>query len=445
MKQFILLIATMIIMNHAGAQKTSDILKQQAGQGVKEGAAVATESAANKVTDKVLNSIFSKKNKKAKKGESTQEPSTPDIGNRTVSIGNQSGNTGGNTTADNVSVNPSADNSLQTYSKYDFVPGEKILAYEDFSQDAIGDFPDKWNTNSAGEVVAVSTLPGKWLMVNKKGIFTPEFINNLPDNFTLEFDMVYFGSGPFLDVLLLSGGYDKLLSYDISKHSGVNIGIQPIPRDNGGVATIYSYDEGNKTIDNNIKFQNNGATKIKVSIWRQKQRLRVYLDQNKVFDLPQAFPTGKIYNSMLFETWSDFEGQDKYLVGNIKLAAGEPDTRHKLISEGKFSTTGILFDVNSASIKPESYGSLKDIADVLQENPDVHVKIIGHTDSDGDAAMNVALSKKRAEAVKTLLINIFKIEGSRLSSDGKGASDPAAPNTTAEGKAQNRRVEFVKI
>lgn len=445
MKQFILLIATMIIMNHAGAQKTSDILKQQAGQGVKEGAAVATESAANKVTDKVLNSIFSKKNKKAKKGESTQEPSTPDIGNRTVSIGNQSGNTGGNTTADNVSVNPSADNSLQTYSKYDFVPGEKILAYEDFSQDAIGDFPDKWNTNSAGEVVAVSTLPGKWLMVNKKGIFTPEFINNLPDNFTLEFDMVYFGSGPFLDVLLLSGGYDKLLSYDIGKHSGVNIGIQPIPRDNGGVATIYSYDEGNKTIDNNIKFQNNGATKIKVSIWRQKQRLRVYLDQNKVFDLPQAFPTGKIYNSMLFETWSDFEGQDKYLVGNIKLAAGEPDTRHKLISEGKFSTTGILFDVNSASIKPESYGSLKDIADVLQENPDVHVKIIGHTDSDGDAAMNVALSKKRAEAVKTLLINIFKIEGSRLSSDGKGASDPAAPNTTAEGKAQNRRVEFVKI
>lgn len=437
MKWLILLIASTIIINHAGAQKTSDILKQQAGAGVKEGAAIATESAADKVTDKVLNSIFTKKHKKAKKGESTPEPSTADNGNSTVATGN--------TTAGNMTVNSPENNSFQTYSKYDFVPGEKVLAYEDFSQDAVGDFPDKWNTNSTGEVVTVSGLPGKWLMLNKKGIFMPEYINNLPDNFTLEFDMVYFGSGPFLDVMLLSGGHDKLLSYDIGKHSGVNIGIQPIPRDNGGVATIYSYDEGNKIIDNSIQFQNNGATKIKVSIWRQKQRLRVYLDQNKVFDLPKAFPPGKVYNSILFELWSDFQGQDKYLLGNIKLAAGEPDIRNKLISEGKFSTTGILFDVNSASIKPESYGSIKDIADVLQDNPNVHVKIIGHTDSDGDAAMNLALSKKRAVAVKTILINGFKLDESRLSSDGKGASEPVAPNTTAEGKAQNRRVEFVKI
>ena len=441
MKQFILLIGCIIIMNHAGAQKTSDILKQQAGQGVKEGAAVATESAANKVTDKVLNSIFSKKNKKAKKDESTEGPSTANTGTSVVGTGN----TAAGTTAGNPPVNSSGNNSLQTYSKYDFVPGEKVLAYEDFSQDAVGDFPDKWNTNSAGEVVTVSDLPGKWLMLNKKGIFTPEFIENLPDNFTLEFDMVYFGSGPYLYLMLLSGSNEKALSYDVGKRSGVNIGIQPIPRDNGGVASINSYDEGNKIIDNSIKFQNNGATKIKVSIWRQKQRVRVYLDENKVFDLPKAFPSGKIYNSMLFETWSDFEGQDKYLVGNIKLAAGEPDTRNKLISEGKFSTTGILFDVNSASIKPESYGSLKDIADVLKGNPNVHVKIIGHTDSDGDATMNVTLSKKRAEAVKALLVNEFQIDESRLSSDGKGASEPAARNTTAEGKAQNRRVEFVKI
>ncbi len=274
----------------------------------------------------------------------------------------------------------------------------------------------------------------------------PEYINNLPDNFTLEFDLLYVGANPWLELFLLSGGNGKgALQADVNKRSGVQIGIQPIPRDKGGLAHIYSYDGGDKVMDNQVQFQNNGNTKIKVSIWRQKQRLRVYLDQNKVFDLPRAFPAGKIYNMAMFQLWSEFENDNKYLIGNIKLAVGAPDTRNKLISEGKFSTTGILFDVNSANIKPESYGSLKDIAGVLQDNSNVRVKIIGHTDSDGDAAMNLALSKKRAEAVKSFLENEFKIDASRMETDGKGASDPAASNNTAEGKAQNRRVEFVKL
>lgn len=118
---------------------------------------------------------------------------------------------------------------------------------------------------------------------------------------------------------------------------------------------------------------------------------------------------------------------------------------NKPTSEGKFSTTGILFDVNSANIKPESYVSLKDIAGVLQDNANVHVKIIGHTDNDGDASMNLALSKKRAESVKSFLQSEFKIDASRMETDGKGAADPVAPNTTSAGKAQNRRVEFVKL
>lgn len=438
MKTFIVIIVALAFSHMATGQTTSDILKQQAGEGVKEGAKVATQDAANKVTDKVLNSIFNKKNKKSK--DKTVE-TTAATQNNTNTTNNSPSNS-----ENNVAVNESPASSIETYSKYDFVPGDKVLVYEDFSQDAVGDFPDKWNTNSAGEVVTASGLTGNWLMINKRGIFTPEFINSLPDNFTLEFDLVYFGSGPALHLLLLSGDNEKnVLNYDVGKHSGADVGIQPIPRDKGGVATIYSYEGGNKLIDNTLQFQNAGNTKIKVSVWRQKQRLRVYLDQNKIFDLPRAFPSGKIYNSILFETWSEFEGQDKYLVGNIKLAAGEPDTRNKLISEGKFSTTGILFDVNSANLRPESYGSLKDVADVLQDNSNVHVKIIGHTDSDGDASLNLALSKKRAEAVESFLISEFKIDASRMETDGKGASDPVADNKTPAGKAQNRRVEFIKL
>lgn len=127
------------------------------------------------------------------------------------------------------------------------------------------------------------------------------------------------------------------------------------------------------------------------------------------------------------------------------MAAGLPDTRSKLLTEGKFVTHGILFDVNSDRIKPQSYGVLKDIASVLSENSSVAVKIIGHTDSDGNAAANLDLSQRRAEAVKVSLIKDFGIDASRLQTDGKGASQPVDSNNTAEGKANNRRVEFVKL
>ncbi|HYJ62277.1 MAG TPA: OmpA family protein [Parafilimonas sp.] len=423
------------------AQSTSDILKQQAGEGVKEGASVATQQTVNKVTDKVLDKLFTKKvkNTNSKKDSTIQAP----VSAQNNSINNSTNN---NQTSSTSINNNSTNASLETYSKYDFIPGDKILVYEDFSQDAIGDSPDKWNSNSGSEVVTVSNQTGHWLMINKRGLFMPERINNLPDNFTLEFDLMYVGANPFLQLLLLTGGTGSdALKADIDKRSGVNIGFQPIPRDKGGLIHINSYNDGENTMDNQVEFQDNGDTKIKVSIWRQMQRLRVYLNQEKVFDLPHAFPESKIYNMAMFETWSEFEDSNKYLIGNIKLAAGEPDTRNKLITEGKFSTTGILFDVNSAVIKPESYGSIKDIASVLQSNSDVRVKIIGHTDNDGDATMNIALSKKRADAVKSFLISEFSINASRLETDGKGASEPVAPNTTSEGKAQNRRVEFVKL
>jgi outer membrane protein OmpA-like peptidoglycan-associated protein len=145
---------------------------------------------------------------------------------------------------------------------------------------------------------------------------------------------------------------------------------------------------------------------------------------------------------MLFAT-NVFEG-NVYL-SNLRIAVGAPDTRSKLITEGKFVTRGILFDVNKATIKPESYGTLKDIAAVLKENPSVRVRIIGHTDSDGDDASNLALSKKRAEAVKVSLGSEFGVDTSRMEIDGKGESQPSEPNTTPQGKANNRWVEFIKL
>ncbi|MGN6800638.1 MAG: OmpA family protein [Ginsengibacter sp.] len=454
MKTFIFL-AALFFSCSLSAQKTSDILKQQAGEGVKEGASIATQKTADKITDKVLDKLFSKKSKNKRSNKSSSNA----VPNNTTAQASPSASNSSNSSSNNNSTSNSTSFSsvntnqepITTYSKYDFVPGEKVLAYEDFSQDAIGEFPLKWNTNSGAEIVTTSGQTGNWLMLNKKGLFMPEFINNLPDNFTLEFDLIYSGFNlPFLQLLFLSAGNGKdgkqVLNADFSynKRSGINLGIQPIKRDNGGISNIYNFQDGEKVMDNQIQFQNNGNSKIKVSIWRQKERLRVYLDQNKVYDLPKAFPAGKTYNTMMYQIWGDFLPEEKYLIGNIKLAVGNPDTRNKLLTEGKFSTTGILFDVNSASIKPESYGTLKEIADVLKDNTNVKVKIIGNTDSDGNADYNMKLSKQRADAVKDALTTEFGIDASRMTSDGEGASQPVADNKTPEGKAQNRRVEFVK-
>jgi outer membrane protein OmpA-like peptidoglycan-associated protein len=136
---------------------------------------------------------------------------------------------------------------------------------------------------------------------------------------------------------------------------------------------------------------------------------------------------------------------DRYLISNIKLAVGAPDTRNKLITEGKYVTRGILFDINSDQIKPESYGVLKDFATVMKENADVKVKIVGHTDADGKDDDNLQLSKKRSESVKKFLHSEFGIEESRMETDGKGESEPIDKNDTPAGKANNRRVEFIKL
>jgi OmpA-OmpF porin, OOP family len=401
----------------------------------------AIDKAVNKTADAVKNG-----NKKEDKENSTVKESVANTGGK----GSGTQQTGAN--------DQSKEGDLKAYSKFDFVPGDKIIAFEDFSQDAVGDFPDKWNTNSTGEVVTLNNGTTHWLSLTKQGRFIPEYINELPDNFTLQFDLKCNPNlndySSYLKVWMLSGGQtkDQFSGWFLTDEhrSGVAFSIQPTNvYDHTGKGRIYTYENGSTVINgdgNEIRFFNNlDKNSAKVSIWRQKQRIRVYMDAEKIFDLPRAFEAGKNYNFLMFELPSDMKNQDAYYISNITLAVGAPDTWNKLITEGKFSTTGILFDVNSAQIKPESYGTLKDIADVLKENTSIHVTIIGYTDSDGNADYNMKLSKQRADAVKATLSSEFGIDASRMTTDGKGATQPVADNKTPEGKAQNRRVEFIKI
>jgi OOP family OmpA-OmpF porin len=115
----------------------------------------------------------------------------------------------------------------------------------------------------------------------------------------------------------------------------------------------------------------------------------------------------------------------------------------ELVKEGMSITLrGIYFDYNKATIKPESHSALADAAKILQENPGIKVEIQGHTDSDGSESYNQQLSERRAQSVVTYLIQNFAIEAMRLTAKGYGELNPVASNSTPEGKALNRRVEF---
>jgi len=345
--------------------------------------------------------------------------------------------------------------ALAFTSKYDFVPGEKVVAYEDFSAAAVGDFPTNWNTNATAEIVSLNNKEGKWLKIQKQGIFHAEFIKSLPDNFTLEFDLGVndgFDSQPFI---ISIGTLNKPSDYtDYGHHAefrgrpGLHLAFGPA---NGRVSAksrlLASKGDGDQHVSNDVEYKgwdNSKNTFAHISLWRQKERLRVYVNGEKVWDAPRVFaPAGK-YNAIVFAMQGSYRPEDFYVFNNIRLAVGAADTRNKLITEGKFVTRGILFDVNSDKIKPESSGALKDIANVLKENADVKVKIVGHTDADGDDAKNLDLSKRRAASVKNYLVSEHGISAGNLETDGKGESAPVDKNTTAEGKANNRRVEFIK-
>jgi outer membrane protein OmpA-like peptidoglycan-associated protein len=337
--------------------------------------------------------------------------------------------------------------ALEAYSKYDFVPGEKVIFYEDFSQDAVGDFPALWNTNGSAEVVTTNLFPGNWMkFVMDECVWTDELLK-LPENYTIEFDVIPIGG---LEGAGMSGYHLKLMQAKNAKawDSGATPGeggfqfkveYYGTPRYN----TWFLKEDcrqlqlsGSKD-DENLKQKIN--QKYNIAIWVKKSRIRLYQNENKIFDLPKAFATDCLKPDRI-----RFE-QGAAMISNIRIAVGAPDMRNKLMTEGKLVTYGIYFDVNKDVVKPESYGTLKEIAAILNEVPDVKVKILGHTDTDGQDAANLDLSKRRAASVKAELAKNFGVNADRLETDGMGESQPVAPNDTPSNKALNRRVEFVKL
>jgi OOP family OmpA-OmpF porin len=366
-------------------------------------------------------------------------------------------NTSISTGSEQTNARPNVENnSITSYSKYDFVPGDTVLYAEDFANEAIGELPVNWNSSGKGEVVTLNNQTGNWLKLFANSNYLTANTKAFTKNFTVEFDVLFqlknTGSAyPVFAFGMLSGSElspnDNDLLSNFSKYQSAILYTRLAA--NGLTYTYlqshlnskkYFFSDQQKFPD--LEKSYNSVSHVAIQV--QEKRYRVWINGEKKYDVPMALSTDFIFNQLFFRVTPFNDPQFGFYVSNIKVATGLADTRHKLIEEGKFSTTGILFDVNSANIKPESNGVLKEIADALTKYPDFKVKIIGHTDSDGSDPANLTLSQKRAAAVKEALVKDFSISESRIVTEGKGETKPVADNKTKEGKMQNRRVEFVK-
>jgi hypothetical protein len=417
---------------------TTEAKTQKVKVNVKEKVVEETDNRANRKTDEVIDAgfdkieegignIFKKKEKKTGDDASGQDTDREESG--------ETGTVSGKNRTDEKGSNQSQ--LTLKWNKYDFVPGEKIIFEDNQGGEENGEFPSRWDIAGGGSVENASFGDQNviWFKEAESCIipfFKEPSKDNLPDLFTVEFDC-WFEPEEYCQYYVDF--------WDHKNQSESTIDIDPLII-NANHAGINDVGEGFYP-----GYEEKGE--ITSGYWRHMaisfntRALKVYLDDARVVNIPNlgVNPEGLTICCDPMNTVGT-QGINRF-IKNIRIAEGAVKLYDKLMQDGKIVTSGIRFDVNKATIKPESMGIINAIYDLLKDHPEINLSVEGHTDSDGDDSFNQDLSERRAQAVVDRLVTLG-IEGSRLSSVGWGERQPAGPNSTSEGKAANRRVEFVK-
>ena len=308
--------------------------------------------------------------------------------------------------------------------KSTFIPGDKTIFYDDFTDMTADDAPPHFKVRGAAPALQAAG-DVRQLAITQRGSIFPN-ITSLPKNFTYEVELKVDKPVRCISTLILSAGEKQILQFVTSAMPNLADQI---------VSLRAPYQELGRT-----RFAVNWNEPVKIALWVQNGRLRVFLNGEKRLDFNQVEmpPLTKV------EFAHDFYGANQTIgYRSVRFAESTPDFS-QVIASGRYVTHGILFDTGSDRLKPESAPVIQSIAKGLETNPNLRLMIEGHTDSVGNAASNMDLSKRRAEAVKGVLIAQFKVDAARLATAGLGATKPIDSNDTPQGRSQNRRVELVK-
>ena len=338
-------------------------------------------------------------------------------------------------TVPNISDDKNA-TELKIWSKYDFVAGEKVIFEDNLSGEESGEFPSRWDLLSGSAEVASLGEENVIHFASNNSIVLPLMDKQdfLPDVFTLEFDVFFEQDGSFRSDIY------KIRFYEGTKNSAKIDGKKNVPIDiRWNEVKMGQF--GGKTASFTEEKKNWQPKWKHVAVAFNKRSLKLYLDEERILNIPNLG-----FKPKMFSIGGHFD--DRYIkmssIKNIRVNEGGKKLYDRILEEGKFITRGILFDVNKATINGESMGTINEIVKLMNAHPDLNFRIEGHTDSDGDESFNQKLSEDRAAAVKAMLGKLG-IDPSRLESKGWGESKPLSENSTPEGKANNRRVEFIKI
>lgn len=328
-----------------------------------------------------------------------------------------------------------------SWNKFDFVPGDEVIFEDNLIGEQLGEFPSQWDLIAGN--AEISKLNGETVIqLMEHTTMAPlmkEPKNYLGDIYTIEFDYWsqyhsndddHYANYGLIDFYIKESSYDQT-TFRLNFLTQV---FESEPLNN------FEY-EWKPTSGDEMR-RGEDQAKLEARKWQHvslsfnKRAMKIYINQTRVANIPNMVNTGSYMT-----IGSSFENE--VFIKNIRIAKGAVPLYDRMMSDGKFITYGITFDVGKSTIKPESMGEINRIVQLMTENPDLKFSVEGHTDSTGNATLNQTLSDARSKAVVDKLVEMG-IAADRLTSSGKGQTSPIADNGTDEGRAKNRRVEFVK-
>jgi OmpA-OmpF porin, OOP family len=306
--------------------------------------------------------------------------------------------------------------------KFDFVPGDKVMLLDDFTQDELGEFPAKFSLK-IGTFEVAEMEKERWLrcMSDDGTVRLKLPAASLPEFWTLEFD--FYSDEATEGALYVSGMSEQ----DHTIWSAAFPSAKGLHFRSGEVMS-------------STPVEGDLAGRHHVMLMGRGKAIKAYVDRQRLANVPEIDGRWGPVKAIDIRLWSATHP----MITNVRFAEGCRPAKD-LLAEGKLVTYGIHFATGSDVVLPESAPVLRQVASYLEANPAVKLRIVGHTDNVGTAPSNLDLSKRRAASVAKVLAEQFAIPADRLSTDGKGDAEAMSSNAKPEGRAMNRRVEFAKL
>ena len=435
----------------ANAQSMLERLGQRAKEAVENKIGEKVENAVNNGIDKVTAKKQQGNDQSAENAQPAEEPqqqtapvqaapaapaqvgwTCPDCG-KTGNTGAFCEDCGAKKPEAGAAAAPAKKKAETAYAKSDFVPGDEIIFDDDFANEQLGEFPSKWDVRSGNAEVA--TIDGrKVLMCADGGTTVYPLMKNphgyLSEAFTIEYDFYLGEEDAHVEVGFRFFNPEEGVGYWSMDWDGFNWNLDK---------PTEGETSGNKFWDDAKAeglFNFNAWNHIAISF--NKRAFKAYVNGNRITNVPNMAAPKYVEFEISPNEKNGYNG-----ISNVRIANGAVPLYDRLATDGKIITYAITFETGKADIKPESFVEINRIAKLMQENPNLCFEVQGHCDASGSDKVNDPLSQKRAEAIVAAIVE-QGIAESRLSAVGKGSHQPIASNSTDEGRAKNRRVEFVK-